>query len=146
MMFDDIIKNLKNKFSFNNSNMMRNNRMTPLGFRTRNRGQLNYKLIPYEQARNMIESGEALLVDVRSNAEFENMHIRNAINIPVNDVEKEILSYDRMKNIIVYCATGTRSKSAIQIFNSLGYSNVYIWEYAALSNFPYKDMIIYRQQ
>ncbi len=144
-MFDDIINKLKNNFSFNGGKTNQGNRRRNFGFSNRFRSQLNYKLISYEQAKNMIENGEALLIDVRSQAEFDNIHIKNAINIPVNNIEQEILSYDKMKSVIVYCATGTRSKNAIQILNSLGYNSIFIWEYASLSNFPYKDMIVYKQ-
>ena len=28
------------------------------------------------------------------------------------------------------------------ILNSMGYSNIYIWQYGAITNFPYKDMIV----
>ena len=44
---------------------------------------------------------------------------------------------------MVYCSSGSRSKTAIEILNSLGYLNIYIWEYGALATFPYKNMLEY---
>ena len=52
---------------------------------------------------------------------------------PVTNEEK--------KAIILYCSSGIRTKEAIMILNSMGYTNLYIWEYGSLSNFPYKDML-----
>ncbi len=151
-MLDDFFKKLKNSFLFSNNgptNNMRSNSVNRgfgMGFRSRQRSMLNYKLVSYDQAKEMIENNEILLIDVRSKAEYDVIHVRNSINIPVNDLENEILLYDKLKNIMVYCTTGTRSKNAIQILNSLGYNNIYIWEYAALSNFPFKEMLEYKEK
>lgn len=152
-MLDDFFKKLKNSFLFSNNNgttnNVRNNSMNRgigLGFRNRQRSMLNYKLVSYDQAREMIENNSIVLIDVRSKAEYDVIHVKNSINIPVNDLENEILLYDKLKDMMVYCTTGTRSKNAIQILNSLGYNNIYIWEYAALSNFPFKDMLEYKEK
>ncbi|MCX8074300.1 MAG: rhodanese-like domain-containing protein [Clostridia bacterium] len=107
-----------------------------------------FKLVSKEQARNMILSSNVLLIDVRSKQEYDTMHIRNAINIPVEELEHVIFSIepDINKYLMVYCASGARSKTAIQILNRLGYMQIYIWEYGALSTFPYKDMLVYSKQ
>ncbi len=93
----------------------------------------------------MIESQEAILVDVRSKKEYDTMHIRNAINIPVEEIGNGEMQITPECKIIVYCATGTRSKTAISTLNRLGFNNIYIWEYASLATFPYKNMIIYNK-
>lgn len=127
-MFDNIMNIL---FGRNmNRNRYRNNRYI-------------YKLVPFEQAKNMIENNEVTLLDVRTQNEFELMHIKGAVNIPVADIEKKIFIYEQMAPIMVYCSSGSRSKSAIEILNNLGYSNIYIWEYGALATFPYKNMLEY---
>lgn len=107
------------------------------------RNQMNYKLIPFEQAQDMIEKNSVILIDVRTQNEYELMHIKNAINIPVNEIERRILQIEQNRPIMVYCSSGARSKNAIQILNNLGYNNIYIWEYGSLANFPYKNMLIY---
>ena len=91
----------------------------------------------------MIENNEVLLIDVRSENEYEMMHIKNAISMPVNKIEESINNIKKEQNIMIYCSTGSRSKQAINKFNSMGYYNIYIWEYAALANFIYKDLIEY---
>lgn len=109
----------------------------------RYRSSMNYKLIPFDQAKDMIEKNTVLLMDVRTSNEYDLMHIKNAINIPVNEIEQKILQVEQDKPLMVYCSSGARSKTAIQILNNLGYNNIYIWEYGALATFPYKNMLEY---
>ena len=100
-----------------------------------------YNLGNYETARAMIEDNSNILIDVRTKREYDIMHIQNAVNIPVEQIRNCESEYKDKKGIIVYCASGIRTKEAINILNSMGYTNIYIWEYGALSNFPYKDML-----
>ncbi len=135
-MFENFRKMLQNFLGINNGN--RNNRSS-----YRNRTSMNYKLVTFEQAREMIEKKEVILIDVRTQNEYDLMHVKNSINIPVNEIEQKIFQLEQDKNLMVYCSSGARSKTSIQILNNLGYNNIYIWEYASLANFPYKDMLIY---
>ncbi len=107
----------------------------------------SYKLVSFEQAKNMIETQEVILIDVRTESEYNLMHIKNAINIPVDTLLNKISdgTIDKEKNIMVYCSSGARSKKAIQLLNKFGY-NIYIWEYAALATFPYRNMLVYQQK
>lgn len=67
----------------------------------------------------------ALIVDVRTPAEFENAHFPGAINIPLQDIEKRINEFGpRDGRIIVYCRTGNRSGKAKTFLESRGYKNV----------------------
>lgn len=111
---------------------------------TNRSNNLTYKLVSFEKAKEMIEEQSIILIDVRSESEYNSMHLKNAVNIPVSDIEKKIFIYEQTKPLMVYCSTGTRSKSAIIILNRLGYNNIYIWEYASLVTFPYKNMIVYK--
>ena len=140
-MFDNIINSLFR----NNNGANRNNFFKKFTYLNRSRASLVYKLISFEQAKEMIENQSAVVIDVRSENEFNIMHLKNAINIPVTEIEKEIFIYEQTKPLMIYCSTGTRSKNAIMNLNRLGYNNIYIWEYAALATFPYKNMIIYNK-
>ncbi|CDC77488.1 MAG: rhodanese-like domain-containing protein [Christensenellales bacterium] len=123
---------------------MGNNTNRSRGYQgNRYRSSMNYKLIPFDQAKDMIEKNTVLLMDVRTSNEYDLMHIKNAINIPVNEIEQKILQVEQDKPLMVYCSSGARSKTAIQILNNLGYNNIYIWEYGALATFPYKNMLEY---
>ena len=134
----DNFRNFMQSFLGINNNQNRNR-----GYQNRYRGSMNYKLIPFESAKDMIEKNDVLLIDVRTANEYDLMHIKNAINIPVNEIEQRIFQVDSTHPLMVYCSSGARSKTAIQILNNLGYNNIYIWEYGALATFPYKNMLVY---
>ena len=71
-----------------------------------------------------IKSG-GLIVDVRSASEFEDGHYPNAINIPVDQVQKRISDFgDKNKPVIVYCQSGARSAYAAKILRVAGYTDV----------------------
>lgn len=113
-------------------------------FLRRNRWQsrnLIYNVIPDGKIKEMISSPNNILIDVRNKREYNTMHIVNSINIPVEALRKTENEYRNKEAIIVYCSTGARTKDAIKILNMLGYTNVYIWRYGALSSFPFKEMI-----
>ncbi|WGK93837.1 MULTISPECIES: rhodanese-like domain-containing protein [Flavobacterium] len=69
---------------------------------------------------------DAIILDVRSKAEFTGGHIKGAINIPVNVLSSHLSQLkDKNKPIITCCASGMRSASAKSILQSNGYQNVY---------------------
>lgn len=72
---------------------------------------------------DMIAEG-AVIVDVRSKAEFANGHIRKSINIPLGDLESGMKRLDKNKPIITCCATGMRSGSAKRFLAAKGFTNV----------------------
>jgi rhodanese-related sulfurtransferase len=51
----------------------------------------------------MVRSGEAVVVDLRTPAEFENGHIPGAISIPIRDLEKRLADLPADMNIVAYC-------------------------------------------
>src|SRR4051812_22104516 len=68
----------------------------------------------------------AIILDVRSKAEFATGHIRGSINVPVDQMHNALLMLtDRSKTIITCCASGIRSESAKKILQSNGFSNVH---------------------
>lgn len=95
------------------------------------------KTITAKQAKEMIDKNENIIIlDVREKDEFESGHIKNAINIPLDDIE-DVTDDDLNPecNILVYCSAGIRSASAARILEELGYDNVLnfggilMWEY-----------------
>ena len=86
-----------------------------------------YKNISYAEAMNIIEKASSVIIDVRTKEEYDKWHIKNSINIPVNevsDIAKGVLK-DKEKMIFVYCSAGIRSVVACEILAGLGYENVY---------------------
>ena len=66
-----------------------------------------------------------LIIDVRTNTEYNLGHYPNSINIPVNQITKDKLNYPKDTGILVYCNTGQRARKASEIINSFGFTNVY---------------------
>jgi phage shock protein E len=73
----------------------------------------------------LVQQG-AIILDVRSKAEFSGGHIKGAINIPVNVLNQHLGQLkDKNTAIITCCASGMRSASAKSILQSNGYTTVY---------------------
>lgn len=68
----------------------------------------------------------ALIVDTRTAGEFNNGHVKGAVNIPYDMIANSIDQHetDKSKPIIVYCRSGNRSSHAKRSLISAGYTNV----------------------
>lgn len=62
----------------------------------------------------LIKEG-AFLVDVRSPNEFSAGSVKDAVNIPVNMINKQLQKFKNKKHIIVFCRSGARSAQAKSI-------------------------------
>lgn len=72
------------------------------------------------------EGADLLLIDVRTEAEWNSGHIRGAILIPYEQIGKRIaaVAKDKSRKIYVYCRSGRRSQIAKETLDRLGYKNV----------------------
>ena len=77
-----------------------------------------------DDACKLLKSG-AVLVDVRSPAEYNNGCLPDAINLPLQQITNAPDIFDAGKDLILYCVTGARSSSAKNYLNQLGFENVY---------------------
>ena len=87
----------------------------------------SYKTISSKEAQQMIEEHkDALILDVRTAAEYESGHIPNAVNLSNEDIQagKVDSLKDKSQLIMVYCRSGNRSRQAAQKLAELGYTNV----------------------
>ena len=66
------------------------------------------------------------VIDVRTEAEWNSGDLENAIHIPLDTIEKNIIltEPDKNKEIYLYCRSGNRSGKATRILQNLGYRNV----------------------
>lgn len=87
-----------------------------------------YKKITAEEAKNMMENNEeVIVVDVRTMEEYNEGHIANAILIPnetIMNTPPEQLT-DKNAEILIYCRSGNRSKQAAEKLIDMGYTNIY---------------------
>ena len=88
------------------------------------------KVLGSKEVTLLINREPAMLVDVRSEADFKAGHITNAINIPLDQIEVQInkITSNSKKNIIVYCQKGVRSAQAFRLLNKLGLPKLYTIE------------------
>ncbi len=70
--------------------------------------------------KEMMASG-ASIIDVRTPGEYAGGHIKGSINIPLQQLEKNISKINKSKPVITCCASGMRSGSAKSILKSKGY-------------------------
>lgn len=81
--------------------------------------------ITIEELNNKIAQG-AILLDVRSNQEYNEGHLQGAINIPDyelrNRVQREIPKKNQL--IVIYCQYGGRSRNAYSMMKNMGYTNI----------------------
>lgn len=68
----------------------------------------------------------SILLDVRTKEEFDQGHLKRAINLPHTEIETRIADHvtNKQEKIIVYCRSGRRSRIAVNILKEMGYINV----------------------
>lgn len=77
-----------------------------------------------EAARSAVKSG-AVLVDVRSRAEFASGHARGALNVPVDEIGAKAPSlWPKDTSLVVVCASGHRASNAAKTLRALGYTTI----------------------
>ena len=98
-----------------------------------------YEQITAQEAKTIMDKElEYIIIDARTEEEFAEGHIENAIMIPEYEIakraEKELL--DKNALILVYCRSGRRSKIASEELVNLGYTNVK--EFGGIIDWPYE--------
>ncbi len=86
-----------------------------------------YENVDVNKAEEYINSGEYILVDVRTPDEFKSGHIKKAYNIDFyNNLEQDFLKQfpDKNKKYLLYCRSGNRSVYAARLLSGLGYKNI----------------------
>jgi phage shock protein E len=78
-----------------------------------------------EEARALVKEG-AVLLDVRTPAEFAAGHVEGAINVPVGELEDKLDAVPAKKDqpIVVYCQSGRRSAAAKKVLQTAGFTRV----------------------
>jgi len=100
--------------------------------------KISYQQITPQEAKKLMETEkDYVIIDARTQSEYEEGHIENAIMIPEYEIaersEKELP--DKNQLILVYCRSGRRSKIASQALADLGYTNVK--EFGGIIDWPY---------
>lgn len=80
-----------------------------------------------EFEKQLTQTPNGQVVDVRTTKEFTGGHLKNAVNIDVNssDFEQQIATLDKTQPVFVYCLAGSRSASAASYMRKQGFATVY---------------------
>ena len=73
---------------------------------------------------NQMSSNTYTIIDVRSEQEFNDGHVKGAINIPHNQIEENMSILDKLKDktLVVYCRSGRRAGLFEKVLLEKGYN------------------------
>jgi rhodanese-related sulfurtransferase len=87
---------------------------------------IQYGDVTVDAAKSLIESNTTLvIVDVRTQDEYESGHIEGAILIPVSELEERLDELSTEDELLIYCRTGNRSANAVTILQENGFTQIF---------------------
>lgn len=102
-------------------------------------GDGSYQQITQEEAKEMMDTQEVIILDVREQDEYDSGHIPGAVLLPVGSIDEttaaEVIP-EKDSTVLVYCRSGNRSKTASSTLAELGYTN--ICEFGGINTWPYE--------
>lgn len=104
-----------------------------------NTADSSYQQISQEEAKEMMDSQDVIILDVREQDEYDSGHIPGAVLLPVGTIDEttaaEVIP-EKDSTVLVYCRSGNRSKTASSTLAELGYSSIY--EFGGINTWPYE--------
>ena len=98
-----------------------------------------YQQITQEEAKDMMDTQEVIILDVREQDEYDSGHISGAVLLPVDTIDKttaaEVIP-EKDSTVLLYCRSGNRSKTASAALAELGYTDIY--EFGGINSWPYE--------
>ena len=99
----------------------------------------SYEQITQEAAKEMMDTQEVIILDMREQDEYDSGHIPGAVLLPVGSINEDTAAEVIPKTdstVLVYCRSGNRSKTASSTLADLGYTNIY--EFVGINTWPYE--------
>ena len=106
-----------------------------------NKMENSYEQITPAEAKEIMDNENGyVILDVRTQEEFDEAHIDGAILIPDYEItaKAESILKDKNQLILVYCRSGRRSKNSASELVRLGYTNVK--EFGGIIDWPYETV------
>lgn len=99
-----------------------------------------YERITPQEAKAMMNREEVVILDVRTEEEYEQEHIQGSILLPYDQIEMraEAVLTDKDAKILVYCRSGQRSRTAARSLLKMGYNDVY--DFGGILDWPYETV------
>jgi rhodanese-related sulfurtransferase len=76
-------------------------------------------------ANDALQAGGAVLVDVREQSEYDQVHIPGSILIPLAELPSRMSEIPTDQDVYVHCRMGGRSARAVEMLRAFGRSNSY---------------------
>ena len=99
----------------------------------------SYRQISQEEAKEMMDTEEVIILDVREQDEYDSGHISGAVLLPVGTISEDTAAEvipEKDSAVLVYCRSGNRSKTAASALAELGYTSVF--EFGGINTWPYE--------
>ena len=99
----------------------------------------SYEQITQEEAKQIMDTTNGyILLDTRTQEEYDQSHIPGALLIPHTEIAQRAADElpDKDQLILVYCRSGNRSKQASEVLAELGYTNVK--KFGGINTWPYE--------
>lgn len=84
-----------------------------------------YESLTQDEVKRKIANGEAILLDVRTEEEYDECHLKDSVHIPLHELEFRVEELEEDKTYITFCRSGVRSKAAVVILMDKGFEHVY---------------------
>ena len=81
--------------------------------------------VSVDEALRLWQAKEAILIDVRTPAEYRDGHIPGVVNIPLAEIEKRLGEIPKDKKVVLICRTGNRSAQGTKFLRGKGFENVF---------------------
>ena len=97
-----------------------------------------YQQITQEEAKEMMDTQEVIILDVREQDEYDSGHIPGAVLLPLGSISEESAARvipEKDTTVLVYCRSGSRSKKAAKALAELGYTGIY--EFGGIRTWTY---------
>lgn len=96
------------------------------------------RITAQEAKARMEKNPQAIVLDVRTEAEYRSGHIKGAVLLPLDrlEAEAETVLPDKEAEILIYCRSGRRSADAGEVLGALGYKN--IADFGGILLWPYE--------
>ncbi|MBR5792515.1 MAG: rhodanese-like domain-containing protein [Ruminiclostridium sp.] len=101
---------------------------------------VTFQQISQEETKTIMSTNqEAVILDVRTQEEYDSGHIKGAVLLPVDAITEETAQEvipTKDTQVLVYCRSGNRSVTASKALAQLGYTEVY--EFGGINTWPYE--------
>lgn len=86
---------------------------------------MGFTCIPSAAAKQMIDTKDVTIVDIRDPSSFSAAHVAGAISVNNSNVNEFVAQADHDKPLLVFCYHGHSSQGAADYFANQGFSEVY---------------------